>query len=781
MNKIEGGVSLKNRHRSKTSDMVNQSLVLNAFEQTPLALIAISVNSFFLAFVLWGIIDSFNLALWLFGQMIVITVRLYAFIQYKVHHVSIEQLNGLFIFGVLLSALVWGSSSFVLFPPDNLAYQVFLAFILAGMSAGAVTTLSPIPYIAYAFLTIVLFPLLTILLIEGGEIRNGMALMVLLFWIMLIAITRRFYENLYKTKESRLELEDLTRELKISEEHFETIFNEAPVGIFYYDNQSIVIECNLEILKVLQINRSVFIGMNLNLLPDRRVIPAIKSVFEGKNGFYEGPYHTMVKDLDLYVQLKTSPIYDVNHQIIGGIGIANDMTDRVHSENIIRHQAHYDALTDIPNRLLLMDRIDQAIIRYKRHHDHAALLFIDVDRFKTINDSLGHHIGDELLKEMANRIVSVIREEDTVSRIGGDEFVVLVSDLGSDMQHATSKVERIAEKIHSIIAKPFELIEGHVLNITSSIGIAFINNDNEGANDLLKHADAAMYQAKKEGRNTTRFYQELMDEWIKKRLFLEEALRHAIENQELELYYQPVIEISSKKIIGAEALLRWNHPTLGIIMPDEMISIAEESGLIIPIGKWVLEQACIQCKEWFEKHPNGKQLTKIAVNVSALQFKQDNFVTIVKETLDKTGIDPSLLELELTESIIVDALEPILEKMKEIRALGIRLSIDDFGTGYSSLAYLKKMPFDTLKIDRTFIRDLTVNEDDAAMVKTMIMMANIFKMNLIAEGVELEEQYTFLAKNGCQYFQGYLCSKPIQANEFESVLYRDLQKCIRDD
>ncbi|MFA6629625.1 MAG: EAL domain-containing protein, partial [Sulfuricurvum sp.] len=566
------------------------------------------------------------------------------------------------------------------------------------------------------------------------------------------------------------------KELQCTEERFTTIFKQAPVGIFYYDNACVILEVNNAMAHILNTSEKILVGLDMNHLSDKRLVPTITAVLRGEDGNYIGPYQSTLSSLDLHIVLHTSPVYDEARNIIGGVGIAMDITERVDSENTIRHLVYYDALTDIPNRFLLMERIQQALIRCKRNQNIAALMFINLDRFKTINDSLGHNIGDEILKDVVQRIQQNIREEDTVARVGGDEFVVLLLNSGTGFEQATSNTERIAEKIHQAIAVPFH-VEEHTLNVTSSIGIAFVQNENESANDLLKHADAAMSHAKKEGKNTTRFYQSHMDEWIKKRLFLERELRHAVENGELELYYQPVIEIETRKIIGAEALLRWNHPKLGLVMPDDMISIAEESGLIVPIGEWVLLSACTQCVEWKSKALRGEQITKIAVNVSALQFKQHNFVEIVKNVLEETQIDPHLLEIELTESMIIDSLEATIAKMNELRALGIRISIDDFGTGYSSLSYLKRLPFSTLKIDRSFVRDILVDQDDAVMVETMISMASIFNMNVIAEGVETIEQFEFLERHRCRYFQGYLCSKPVQVNVFEELLMHDVQSC----
>lgn len=757
---------------------IHNEQIAIAYRHLPLALVALIVNSILLAAVEWNVVAHQILIAWLVVQLGISGWRIYLYRRYVTDfsEQTAQRMEQRFFVGLILSSMLFGSASLVLFPFSDTAHQVFLAFVMAGMSAGAITTLSSLKRAAPIFLSFSLLPLIVVLFLEHNGIYLTMAFMAAFFWIMLLFISRRFYENLYKTLQTGIQYKHALKALHFTEERFETIFKQAPVGIFYYDINCTVLEANSEMSKVLRTNKESLIGLDINILSDQRILPAIRSVVDGKEGSYDGPYHAILADMDLHIALRTSPVYDENRNIIGGVGIVADITERVNFETIIRHLAYYDALTDIPNRLLLMERIQQAIIRYKRHEMQAALMFIDLDRFKTINDSLGHHIGDELIKDVAERIQHAIREGDTVARVGGDEFVVLVLDLDTDIKQATAKVERISEKIHHVIAEPFN-IEGHNLNITSSIGIAFINNKEEMANDLLKHADAAMYHAKKEGKNTTRYYQMNMDEWIKQRLFMEGELRNAVHNGELELYYQPVIQIESRKIIGAEALLRWNHPKLGLVMPDDMISIAEESGLIIPIGEWVLQAACEQCVKWKKENPHGDQITKMAVNVSALQFKQGNFIDVVKKVLDKTQINPNLLEIELTESLFIDNLEETIEKMEALRELGIRISLDDFGTGYSSLSYLKRLPFSTLKIDRSFVRDILSDHDDAVMVQTMITMATIFNMDVVAEGVEEIEQFEFLRTHSCHYFQGYLCSKPIQAERFEELFNQNAQRC----
>ncbi|MDD4883546.1 EAL domain-containing protein [Sulfuricurvum sp.] len=749
-----------------------------AFRQLPSALLTMIFISFLLSVIQWSVIDHTILIVWLVLQLGVAVWR-YGLYRQFVRDFSAdtaEKMKKMFMKGLVVSSIVFGSASIFLFPSHDIVHQALLSFVFAGMSAGATTTLSSLKHAVAVFLALTLFPLMVSLILEHTYTHTLMFVMVGLFWFMLFVISRRLYNYIHQSLSSKMLYQSTFKELQCTEERFTTIFKQAPVGIFYYDNACVILEVNNAMAHILNTSEKILVGLDMNHLSDKRLIPTITAVLRGEDGNYIGPYHSTLSSLDLHIVLHTSPVYDEARNIIGGVGIAMDITERVDSENTIRHLVYYDALTDIPNRFLLMERIQQALIRCKRNQNIAALMFINLDRFKTINDSLGHNIGDEILKDVVQRIQQNVREEDTVARVGGDEFVVLLLNSGTGYEQATSNTERIAEKIHQAIAVPFH-VEGHTLNVTSSIGIAFVQNENESANDLLKHADAAMSHAKKEGKNTTRFYQSHMDEWIKKRLFLERELRHAVENGELELYYQPVIEIETRKIIGAEALLRWNHPKLGLVMPDDMISIAEESGLIVPIGEWVLLSACRQCVEWKSKAPRGEQITKIAVNVSALQFKQHNFVEIVKNVLEETQIDPHLLEIELTESMIIDSLEATIAKMDELRALGIRMSIDDFGTGYSSLSYLKRLPFSTLKIDRSFVRDILVDQDDAVMVETMISMASIFNMNVIAEGVETIEQFEFLERHRCRYFQGYLCSKPVQVNVFEELLMHDVQSC----
>jgi len=447
-----------------------------------------------------------------------------------------------------------------------------------------------------------------------------------------------------------------------------------------------------------------------------------------------------------------------------------NITERKQAEARIEYLAYYDALTELPNRRLLLDRLEQNISRARRYGHFGAMLYLDLDRFKNINDSLGHPVGDSLLKEVAQRLVIDLRVEDTVSRLGGDEFVMLLSDLGTDEEQAATSAQYKAESIRTHLAEKYH-ISGHELHVTPSIGVAMFPTELKGqetGNDILRYADTAMYRAKDDGRNTIRFFLPSMQATADSRLAIEKELRFALERDEISIYFQPQVNYKGE-IIGAETLVRWCHPEKGFISPATFIPIAEATGLILPIGEFVLREACQHLKQWCDL---GLNVYHLAVNVSPRQFRQTNFISQVHAILEETGADPSTLGLELTEGMVIDNIVDTVEKMQGLKQIGIEFSIDDFGTGYSSLAYLKKMPLDTLKIDQSFVRDIETDVNDAAIVDTIISMAKHLDLKVIAEGVETEFELNFLKEKGCQIYQGYLFSKPMMGDQFTTMLKR---------
>ena len=451
-------------------------------------------------------------------------------------------------------------------------------------------------------------------------------------------------------------------------------------------------------------------------------------------------------------------------------GFSRDITERKQSEADIHNLAFYDPLTQLPNRRLLQDRLAHALAASARHKQFSAILFIDLDNFKVLNDTRGHTVGDSLLIEAADRLMKCMRQDDTVARLGGDEFVAILEGLSEHSENAAAQVKVIAEKIADVLNQPY-LLQGQEHFVSPSIGICLFGNQALSAHlsvdDLLKRADSAMYQAKQAGKNTIQFFDPAMQANLEARSHLTHELRQALAQKQLALHYQAQVN-SSNQIIGAEALLRWTHPELGNISPAEFIPVAEESGLILPIGQWVLATACAQLKTW-ANHPSTASL-KLAVNISARQFRQANFVAQLQLALGESGAPADKLKIELTESLVLDNVEDSIEKMHQLITMGIQFAMDDFGTGYSSLTYLKRLPIAQLKIDQSFVHDITVDKNDEAIVKAIIVIARTLQIDVVAEGVETDNQLAFLLNFGCHLFQGYLFSKPVPIAEFSQLL-----------
>jgi diguanylate cyclase (GGDEF)-like protein/PAS domain S-box-containing protein len=466
----------------------------------------------------------------------------------------------------------------------------------------------------------------------------------------------------------------------------------------------------------------------------------------------------------LWLRTSKLPLWDREGKVIGVIGTYEDITERKVAEDRVKFLAFYDALTELPNRALLQDRLSKALASARRRKDKVALLFLDLDRFKDINDSLGHLVGDLLLQEVAERLKKWAREQDTVARVGGDEFVIVLTAVKDGADAAVA-----AERLMHAMSAGF-VVEGRSLSISCSLGISVFPEHGADSETLIKNADAAMYCAKEnEGRNF-RFFTDDMNAQAVERLTLENGLRLALDKKELFLVYQPQVDIVSGKIIGLEALLRWQHPTLGLVPPDKFIRIAENCGLIVPIGEWVLRTACSQVRKWQDE---GIPAVSIAINVSAVQFRQEDFCELIRRVLHETGLAPQYLELELTEGLLLANADVTFSVLQELKAMGLTLAIDDFGTGYSNFNYLRQFRVSKLKIDRSFIRDVAVNPDDAAITTAIISMAKSLNLKVIAEGVEDEAQMSFLRAHQCDEIQGYYFSKPLAVDKVADKLRGD--------
>ena len=602
----------------------------------PSSLLAILIGSTMLAIALWQVVDHRVIFTWFAVTNMLSLVRwlMYREFKHRAAHVIDSAWARRAVATSIASGLVWGGGGFFLFTEHSPVHQMFLAFMISGMCAGAITTLSALPAAAHGFVITAILPLVLRFNLADTELNLAMSFMAIVFAIMILISAKR-----------------------------------------------------------------------LN--------------------------HTILQSLEFRYQ-------------------------RELAEQTIRHQAHYDDLTNLPNRRLFLASLRQELAKADRHHRYGAVFFIDLDRFKTVNDSLGHAVGDELLIEAANRIAQRLRQEDTVARLGGDEFVVLLPEVGNDTDDAGSHASNIADEIRQLFEQPF-LIQGHEIHLTISVGIALFPG-NVGAEDLLKFADVAMYRAKSEGRDGVRLFSDEMQDAVNQQRNIEKGLRRALAENEFELHYQGQYD-SAGDLVGAETLLRWNHPQRGIIAPSEFIEVAEQTGLIVAIGNWVLRAAC-------ERLVTLGRGFNLAVNVSPRQFASPDFVDRLQEVIQDTGVDPHSLTLEITESLAMANTRHSIDTMQQLKALGIRFAVDDFGTGYSSLSYLHQLPIDELKIDQWFVRNISTSPDHEVIVDTIIIMAQQLKLKVVAEGIETADELDYLQRRGCDYYQGYYFSEPLPFDEF---------------
>jgi len=543
---------------------------------------------------------------------------------------------------------------------------------------------------------------------------------------------------------------------------------ESQDGMFVTDADKIILRVNRAFTTITGYSAEEAVGKTPALLKSGRQDQHFyASMWDSINhtGVWEGEIWNKRKSGELYPErLIITSVKNADGVITNYVASLTDITETKAATDEIKNLAFLDPLTRLPNRRLLLDRLKQALASSARSGNKGALLFLDLDHFKTLNDTLGHDVGDLLLQQVAARLTSCVREGDTVARIGGDEFVVLLEDLSPQPIEAAALAENISNKILESVDQLYQLA-AHSYRSTVSIGATLLNDHVTGVEELLKQADIAMYQAKDSGRNALRFFDPQMQEAITARTELEGQLRMAIEQQQFKLYYQ--IQVDNDGVpIGAEALIRWLHPERGLIPPLQFIPLAEDTGMILPIGRWVLDTACAQLKKW-QQNKATRELS-LSVNVSAKQFHQPEFVNQVQSILERYAIDPAFLKLELTESTLLEDVEGVIHRMIKLRKIGVRFELDDFGTGYSSLQYLKKLPLNQLKIDQSFVLDITLDSNDRALVCTIIAMAHSLDLKVIAEGVETTEQLDFLKNKGCNHYQGYLFGKPVPIEELEA-------------
>ncbi len=602
-------------------------------------------------------------------------------------------------------------------------------------------------------------------------------LIYVIFLIIIYLLAREIRQKEEKyTRDLEIDIKRKTYEIKKQKDTFETLFEKSSDGILILDEGKFI-QCNEKIVEMLHYNskEEMLNTRPFELSPEfqtdgRRSEEKSEEMMAlaFRNGKHQFEWvHTKANGENFMAEITLTAITLTNRNVLHVIW--RDISEKkkaqqelIDQKDILDYQAHHDGLTGLPNRILFNDRMEHGIELAKRHHKKLALFFIDLDHFKQINDSLGHQVGDKVLIAVTERLKAKIRKEDTLARLGGDEFTIIMEDLTK-----VEDVSLLAHKIQQVLTQPIH-IEGHTLYTSCSIGISLYPQDDTDANNLIKYADAAMYKAKEEGRNNFQFYASEMTEFALERMAMKSSLRNAINNEEFIIYYQPQVNAASGKLTGMEALIRWQNPDIGLIHPHKFISLAEESGLIIEIDRWVMTTAMKQFTQWYKE---GFEPGVLALNLSMRQLRSDDFIEILQESMKAIDFKPEWLELEVTEGKMMKKPEESIIKLEKISQMGIEITIDDFGTGYSSLAYLKRLPVSKLKIDQSFIQGLPDDKEDVAIVKAIIALAKSLDLELIAEGVETDAQKEFLLSSGCKHIQGYYYAEPVAAEEIEKKCF----------
>ena len=804
--------------------------------------------------------QGFNLDLWYLLLIVAMFYRGVIYFHYRNHQNSIRTLtaNRLYLSGIMLTVITWSILLYLIRGENNAVLILFIAFVFSGISSGAITTLSADRTTTFVYLSGMMLPMILLLINKPEPLYQVMGAMTLFFLLFLLSSSRRIHKTLINTLELKQKHEETLKMLESSSRRLRLIFDQVPVGIFFYSSHLRIIDANLVLLNMLNVDKEKLKTLYLDTIIDQRILPALKRPLEeDKSGFYEGDYHTYLTNLDLNIRLHTKAVINASGERVGALGIVEDIAQEVAAQNTIKefarfytenpnpvlqfscidhtvtvensaakqlrsalqHEtprawsaflehfcdqnrdsadlhsgnrifqfdavrldttrlnlygrdvttereaqdradflAYYDDLTQLPRRALFFEHLKQAMHRSRRNERHQALLFLDLDDFKQINDTLGHDTGDALLVQLAARLQNAARHSDVVARLGGDEFVILITDLDAQRTDAEFNARQKADSIRKSIGEPFQIAEQR-LYFSVSIGITLFKGEC-APYDLLKEADLAMYEAKAYGKNHIRVFDANLQERTTLRSRLLQDLYPAIQHQEFELYFQPQFELASGRCIGAEALLRWHHPEQGIVPPELFIPVAEESGLIAEIGQWVIVEASRAVKSM-------PFLERIAINVSMRELLRSDYLPSLRRLALEGHIDPHRLELELTESLFVGDFEASNAMISALTELGFHISIDDFGTGYSSLSYLKNMALDALKIDRSFVKDIGIDRDDEVLAQTIVNIANLYGMQTTAEGIENEEQFAFIKALGCTRAQGYYLAEPMTMNDFK--------------
>ncbi len=749
------------------SDSINHKLLTHLYTNIQKSLSALLVLN-----IIFFIFLKDNTPVYLIYPWTVMTIsfslyRLYDGYRY-LHHDYTQEYQKWYIkltYQSYITAFLWGGT--IAFVPylQNPYLELMIYLFIMGIGSGVANTFSPSVRIASIYLLILFLPMFLYFIMIGTSVGYILSLPMIVYYITLINISKNAEKTLIALHKQEEKDKILQSVLYEEQDKLNSLFKNTPVGVFYYDTDLKILDYNKAFEELFQTDATTLIGMDLNLLPDQSPLEVIKGALSDGPQHYSGPYLS-INGLSLWVEAKSSPIINDKGETLGGIVLIENKTAEHEALKELNYLARHDALTSLTNRRSFTEFMHD-LIKKEEHLDHFSVLFyLDLNQFKTINDTMGHSVGDQLLIQVANRLQSLLKEGYNLSRLGGDEFVIVLPFIATNKEDARTRADMCSRNLQEAFASAFLIEEMH-LYIKSSIGIVIIEPKSHNIEEIVRYADISMYNAKRKGRDTIAYYNPQLDAERKKLFKLQHDLHHAIENNQLKLYYQPIVTINDDTLKAAEALVRWEHPTLGLLAPGQFLPLATESGLLDDIGWLVIDIVCQQIAQW--KRESLFSLDYISVNIDALQLQRGHFIEKFFTLLDRCGVQASEIKLEITESSLIDNFEQTQEIIQTLKNRGIRCAIDDFGTGYSSLSYLKKFSFSVLKIDREFIKDIMDEPENIFLVESIISIGKKLGYRIVVEGIETEEQKNLLKGiDDTLRYQGFLFSPPLSAVDFKN-------------
>ena len=740
----------------------------------PVALVWEWISTLFLGVIIFDAVDKYALGIWILLSAIVFFYRYYHFYLFRKTE-KIEVLKNItlwkdrFYADTFMSGVLWGSAAILIFPqvPD---FQMILVLFMFMSGFIAMTNLASNFQLLLFYCLVTFVPLILKLLFSTSGEFASFGLIVIALMVILVLVSKYFGGVVNMSIKDHQNYLDIKHSHEILQERFFALFERAPVGIVYFDKKLKIQDCNKKFVEINQKDdKKILLGQNLTENNNQKLTQSYKTVFRNKTGTYRGPATSILGNEQLYLDLNAVPLLN-NDEIVGGIAIFKDITEEISAKEKVVRNAYYDMLTNIPNRTLFMDNLGNALKTAKEDQYYGSVLYLDIDNFKTINETFGHEKGDQVLKQVTARILEVMKSNDIFARIGGDKFAILTSKLDESMDFSSKLILKYAKKISSVFTSPF-YISSEEFYITVSIGVYIFptHANNEDSYDVLKCSEIAMYESKKSGKNSVTFYQKDMSNEIQEYSMINKELRQALGNNELMMFYQPQTKIQDGNINSAEALIRWRHPKKGLIPPSIFIPIAEESGYIIELSHWILERVVKDIRTLISSG-GLLPIKHIAININSIHFLSPSFEEEIKSLIERYKIPAKYIELEITEGVVIRNIDEAIRKMNALKDFGFKMSMDDFGTGYSSLSYLSKLPFNSLKIDQAFIKDMAENESNRKLVYSIIELTKNFNMEVIAEGLETKETLELLKHTECDIYQGFLGHKPMKFEEFKHLL-----------